>query len=428
MKYAHSSLGLAILIWLTSSLWGTSAIGQNRWFAQCDPNCDPCAPVEPCDPVDPCDPVCGSKFFRRPGLDAASFNVSGWVDFGVYTNAHGFNNNGPLLTDSQRRTDFGLNQLYLVGEKTLNSRRGIDWGARTDLVYGTHAGSMQSFGDEKFDFGLGTNRHGYDLAVYQLYGSVGYKNLNVQIGKFITTCGWEGSASRDNFFQSHSFCYMFEPATHTGILANYDISDRLSLHFGYTTGMDSTFKNPYSSHAVLTGFNYTLADNVNIYYAFNGGRQGYAGEEDGAVDLDNYFFQSLCMEWRLTDRFTYVIQYNLRNDTARDGTNRRSTYAINNHFLYKLTDQWGAGMRFEWMRDNGSWNVVDGVSADYYQMTWGLNWRPFENLLIRPELRYDWVHGATPFGPAETFGGFAGEEGGIRSTQLSGACGVVLTF
>ncbi|MCL2006135.1 MAG: porin [Planctomycetaceae bacterium] len=398
MKKTLLFWGLAVLLWGTST-----AIGQN-WLAQSEP-CDPCGP-------NPCGPL-----FANP--DALPLNVSGWVDFGVFTNAHGFNNNGPMFTDSKRRNDFGLSQLYLELEKTMNTKRGFDWGAKTDLVYGSHAGSMQCFGDETFDFGLGKNRNGYELAIYQLYGSVGYGDLSVKAGKFITTLGWEGSASRDNFFHSHSYLYMIEAATHMGVLADYALTDRLSVNFGWTTGMDSSFANPNNNQAVLTGFTWALADDATIIYAFSGGQQS-----DGET-MSDYFNQSLCLEWLLTDRFTYVLQYNLRNDNARGGESRLSAYGINNHFLYKLDDQWAVGTRFEWFRDNGSWGITEN-NADYYQLTWGLNWRPFENVLIRPEIRYDWVHGASPFGSSETFGGIPEE--GVRSTQLSGGCGIVLTF
>ena len=372
MKKCHLFIGLAVLLWGTAA-----AVGQdNCWVAPCDP--------------------CG--------IAKSPFTLGGWVEMGIYGNSHGNRDNGPMHTDSNRRTDFLMNQLYFYGEKELDTRRGFDWGARADFAYGVDSGSKQTFGDETFDYNWGTNRHGYGMSAYQLYGTLGYKDLSVKAGKFYTPVGWEGSASKDNFFYTHSYCYWTEAATHMGVVADYNLTDRLTLSAGWVTANDSSFKNPNRNKAVLAGFTYALTDNANVYYNINAGKQFH--------DNLDYFIQSLVLEWDVTKRFTYVMQYNLRNDNWRGGAST-STYGINNHLLYKLNDQWTAGMRVEWLRDNADYIFAPG---DYYGLTWGLNWNPCKNVSIRPEVRYDWCNGATPFAD------------GKRSDQISGGCGVVVSF
>jgi hypothetical protein len=364
---------------------------------------------------DPCEPVCVQQ-----GTFGSAFTFGGWIESGVFTNSRGFNNNGPMHTGSIRRNDFVLNQLVFNFGREMDTRRGFDWGANARLVYGAHAGSMQTWGDGTFDDGWGDNKHGYSMAAHNLYGTLGYRDLSIQVGKFGTPIGWEGSGSEGNFFYSRSYCYWIEPATHMGVMTHYDLTDRLSLSAGWTTGMDSSFANPYGSNAVLTGFEFALADDATIYYYINAGRQGagLAGEREWA----DYFNQSLCFEWALTNRFTYVLQYNLFNINERGGGARDSSYGINNHFLYKLDDRWSVGKRVEWLRDNAG--LINDNNADYYQVSLGLNWSPFENVSIRPEIRYDWVKGATPFGTADRDGDIDGR----RSTQLSGGCGIVVSF
>ena len=332
-----------------------------------------------------------------------------------------------MYTGSKRRTDFVMNQLYLSAEKTMNTRCGFDWGARADFVYGAHAGSMQTY-DGSLDADWGLNKHGYAMSAYKLYGTLGYKDLSVKVGKFGTPIGWEGSASKDNFFYSHSYCYWIEPATHMGILADYKLTDRLTVSAGWTTGEDSSFDNPYGKSALLTGFEYSLSDDATVYYWINAGKT----RGDFSEPWTDYFMQSICFEWALTDRFTYVNQYNLRNDNYK-AKNRESAYGINNHFLYKLNDQWSVGTRFEWLRNN-SGLFADGDDpaipfiGDFYQVTLGLNWNPWENVSIRPEVRYDWCRGGiTPFGPSNEFGGLPANKG-TRSDQVSGGCGMVITF
>jgi len=405
MRKARFFMGLAVLLWGIST-----AIGQDKFGLA---HCDPCTPLS-----DPCDP-CGNG---NTGL-FTPFTFGGWIDMGIYTNSHGFNNNGPMLTKSKRRTDLVMNQLYFFGEKEMDTRRGFDWGARADFVYGAHAGSMQTYGDEAFDYNWGNNKHGYAMSAYKLYGTLGYQNLSVKVGKFGTPVGWEASASKDNFFYSHSYCYWIEPATHMGALATYDMTDRLSLSAGWTTGMDSSLKNPNGNSSLLSGFAYSLTDNATVHYWINAGKQyDFVG-----APRNDYFVQSLCLEWNLTKRFTYMFQYNLRNDNFAmfDGSKERdSSYGINNHFLYKLNDQWGVGTRFEWLRENGGIHLSEG---NYFQVTLGLNWNPWQNVSIRPEVRYDWCKGATPFGRSAQFGDYPPVPG-TRSDQVSGGCGVVISF
>ena len=415
MQRVHLFLGLAILLWGTST-----AIGQGFFgVAPCEPLCSPCEPMacepaacEPCEPAcEPCEPLCEPcdprGITNRIGSFFSPFTFGGWVEAGVYTNSRSSRENGPVHLASKSRNDFQMNQLYFFGEKEMNTRRGLDWGGRVDLAYGTDYGVMQTL-DGTFDADWGTNKHGYGMAAYQLYGTLGYRDLSVKVGKFATPLGWEAVLSRDNFFYSHSLCFLIEPTSHTGALATYDMSDRLSLNAGWTTGTDSSFKNPGKNSALLAGLTYSLTNNATVYYWLSTGKQ-----YDEMMDMRNdLFIQSLCLEWALTKRFTYLLQYNLRNDNKRDG-DRLSAYGINNHFLYKLTDKVSAGTRLGWLRNNGSADLTD--ASDYWEVTLGLRWDPIGFLSIRPEVRYDWCQGgATPF---------AG-----KKDQASGGFGMVVSF
>ena len=403
MQKTHFFIGLAILLWGTSTAIGQGIFG----IAPCKPLCDPCEPVA----CDPCEPACDPR--GNGGGLFSPFTFGGWVEAGVYTNSRGNRDNGPVHLASNRRNDFQMNQLYLFGEKEMNTRRGFDWGGRIDLAYGTDFDVMQTL-DGTFDDGWGVNRSGYGMAAYQLYGTLGFRDLSVKIGKFATPLGWEEVVSKDNFFYSHSLCFLIEPTSHTGVLATYDVSDRLSLNAGWTTGTDSSFKNPNGNSALLSGLTYSLSDYATVHYWINAGKR-YDGIGEPRND---YFIQSLCFEWIMTDRATYVFQYDLRNDNAVGGGNT-SAYGVNNHFLYKLTDKLSAGTRLGWLRDN--MDAIDANASDHWEVTLGLRWDPTEFLSIRPEVRYDWCRGgATPFDPRD--------DAGTRRDQVSGGVGMVVSF
>ena len=366
------------------------------------------------------------------------FKFDGWIESGVYANSHGstrhtdssgshFGGNGPMHVYGNQRTDFTLQQIYLYGEKEMDTTCGFDWGFRTDMIYGADGVGAQCYGDRSFDYDWATNDDGYGLAMYQLYASVGYKKLSVRGGKFITPVGWEAVASKNNFFYSHSYCYWLEPSTHVGALADYAVNDKLTLTGGWTAGCENGFENRFNDTGFILGFTYHVTDKTSIHYYVADGKTKNGTWSDGTwrlqsstLDRQDYFVQSLCFEWRPTDRFTYMFQYNLRNDTeiaTGIGTQSHlSSYGINNHLIYRLTDNLGVGVRAEWLRDNGGYVTDSGT--DYLGLTLGFNWNPSRHWSIRPEIRYDQscTSSVKPFND------------GRDTAQISGGLGILYMF
>ncbi len=430
----------AILFFVASAVWGSDSV-------------DPCGPCRS-DSVKSCSLERVDQDYVLTigrGSNKTSFLFGGWVEAGAYTNGNGGGNNGPQHAVSNRTTEFSLDQLYWYGEKVMNRDKGFDWGARIDMMYGIDASSAQCYGDHTFDYGWGGIKNRYDdegwigkqygVAMYQLYATLGYKKFQAKVGKFITPIGWESAASRDNFFYSHSYCYWMEAATNSGVLADYDLTDKLTVSAGWTAGEDSSIGNRFGDSAVLIGLTWKLTRKATVYYWMNNGHKGagtvtdwddpfFSGEEvprfidDSSVD---YFMQSLCVEWKGTDRFTYVFQYNVRNDHYRNRYTddlRGVMYGINNHFLYKINDRWSVGLRAEWYHENYLGYVWDFAApvADFYEITLGLNWNPTDRLRIRPEIRYDWVNGN--FDGNEP----CGYKEKRRRDQVTGGVGLVYVF
>ena len=40
-----------------------------------------------------------------------------------------------------------------------------------------------------------------------------------------------------------------------------------------------------------------------------------------------------------------------------------------------------------------------GYAGNFYEISLGLNWTPHANLIVRPEVRYDWYDGVNAAGP-----------------------------
>lgn len=366
--------------------------------------CDTC-----CDSVCACDDG-PCRLFPEIGC---GWNLTGWIAAGATANADnpasGFN--GPVTFNDRNR--FQVNQFYMsFGRDVDTGGCGFDWGARVDLLYGTDYIFTQAAGLELRQNGnRHWNRQGnqYGLALPQAYAEVGYDNVRAKIGHFYTIIGNEVVTAPDNFFYSHAYTMQYgEPFTHTGGLVTWDYSDEIVLHGGLVNGWDK-FDAVTDQTAFLGGINYTPCDrNYSLAFAL------ITGQEDGiAPPLNgNRTMYSIVFTYDVNDSLQYVLQHdNGWEETAAVGVDNE-WYGINQYLFYTINDCWKAGARMEWFRDddgarlsaapvrNGGGGVAPAnLAGNYYNISLGLNWTPTSNIIVRPEIRWDWSDGtvAQPF-------------------------------
>jgi hypothetical protein len=411
---------MALVAAIACGIHAGSAFGQQAGngiqqvaCADCDcgqPVCgceDPAA--EGCD-VASCDSGCGSACDSGCGLGSCldgigccdlgdpwtlfdehcGWSAGGWVQTGYHSaNLRNFNN---------RDSEVQLQQAWLYAQKAIDTSCGFDIGGRVDYLYGTDAQDTQVFGtnrgwDSSWDNG---GASGYGNALPQAYLEAGYGDLSVKVGHFFTIIGWEVVPATGNFFYSHAYTmYNSEPFTHTGALATYNVSDTTTVWGGYVLGWDGGFDD--NGDAFLGGISEQITDEVKLIYAAIGGRFGEArfnGVEKG-------YMHSLIADVAVTDNLQYIWQNDIL-DTSVAGGNGRQVFDINQYLIYTINDCWSAGTRFEWWNVDEDSVLTSGVqgaagNTDVYAATVGLNYKPHANVIVRPELRYDWVQddGAT---------------------------------
>ncbi|MDR1382515.1 MAG: porin [Planctomycetaceae bacterium] len=364
--------------------------------------------------------------------------VSGWVEAGLYTNAYGAkaaydpngdgmlenSGNGPIYGIGRRTTNFNANQILARIAREMDCENTLDWGFQADFIYGMVGTELQSYGDESFDYGWGGGiERDYSLAMYQLYGEVGYKKLTARYGKFGSPIGYSPIESWDKFFYTDPYSYNLVPGTHTGVLLNYQLTDNLTLIAGWTTGLETGFANKYGDDAIIAGLELTLTENATFNYCMTRGRQRNNISDrlaNGGWNND-FFIHSLYYDWNISDKWEYVLDSTLVNLNERGGL-RYSAYGIGNHLFYSLddNDRWKIGFRAEWVRDNGILGYTDASGSnnhsDYVGLTLGLNFNPTKHLRIRPELRYDCSYKNAIF------------NNGTKREQLSGGFAILYGF
>jgi hypothetical protein len=398
-----------------------------------------------------------NRYLETDFLLDRGIETYGFIDIGIGANAWGADWNGPV-TFNDRAWQGQMNQLYLINERVLKEDS-LSWGGRVDLLYGTDflytvAGGLDS------DWNSGRY---YGLAMPQLYGELGTQSLNVKFGHFYTLIGYEVVPAIGNFFYTHAYTMQYgEPFTHTGVLGTWVPNDQLTIIGGVTNGWDNwdtPLPNPNagpgqnSNAGFLGAVTFSSADGSQaLTLANSSGNEANGGVDPitGEDQIGNRTVTSVVYTNEFTDKLTYVYQSDFGyagyavdpNAYAPEGNQPGSAYwyGVNQYMFYNFTDNLIGGVRLEWFRDNNGYRVVSGLrdgspgvggyTGNLWNLTWGLNYLVGDNLIIRPELRYDWFSADQGWidegngGPGTMPYGRLNE----KNDQFYGGCDVVWQF
>lgn len=353
-------------------------------------------------------------------------------------------------TTDDRNDRLQLNQVSLIVQRDIDSKKDYDIGFKLQGLYGT---------DARYDHALGlfdrvtSGREQFDLTEAWLNFHtpwLGKNGTDIKVGHYITLEGAEVVDPRSNFFYSHSYIYNFGiPIDHTGVLAVTHFDDVLDLYYGVDTGVNSTFgrgtgvpnNSPVSFHGGV-GFNLlngdlTILATTHIGDAFpDQGSPGFF-----STNVGTRYLNDVTIVWKTTKQLTLTADLNyIHDDTKFFGPNGNQSAdggGIALYAAYQYNDNLAFGIRGEWFNDsqgafvgafpgnsdfvnaeigraNGSYG--DGglgnfnKSNNYYAVTLAANITPtvpkqFEGFKIRPEIRYDHSDVAVFGGATSTLAG-----------------------
>lgn len=296
-------------------------------------------------------------------------DLGGWSQTGYHTRSDGMFNNLP--------DRFQQHQMWFYAEKKADGSEGPAAGFRMDYVWGTDGPDTQAFGNPPGRWDIDWDNGGfYGHAIPQLYGELAAGDVSVKVGHFFTPVGYEVVQAPGNFFYSHAYTmYNAEPFTHTGALATLNMGD-LTAYGGWTNGWDTGFADNGGS-TFLGGGSLNLNEQVNLTYITTIGRIGNGTDQQG-------YSHSIVLQRELTERLRWITQSDLVDFEGTVSADRKA-FGINNYLIADLNERWAAGTRFEWWRPE----VAPGDDADLYGLTFGLNWKPNLNVVVRPEVRWN---------------------------------------
>jgi len=365
-------------------------------------------------------------FFKKRGI-----MIGGWLEQGITFNgnnpADGFN--GPVGTNDLDG-EYQMNQLWLyITKPTKTDGCGWDIGGHFDILFGSdwRFGINQGLEDRINGF----NGQTYGTVIPQAYMEVAVNDLTVKLGHMAGILDYEVVPAVPNPFYSHSYCYAFTvPQLVTGVLADYKLTDQLSVQGGFTRGW-MKFEDNNHHMDFMGGVKWVSSDKrTSLAYALNMGPQDDAGEHDR-------YSGSLVLQHQLTKKLRYVLVQNagVEFGGADAGTRDAEWYGINQYFLYQLNPCWALNTRIEWLRDDDGTRVggpppqagirawpLSGFAGNFYECSVGLRWTPRKNIIVRPELRWDWYEGET------NAGGFLPFNDGNNKNQFLFGTDLIVTF
>lgn len=374
---------------------------------RCRRRCDPCSLPQP-------------RFLRCRGI-----TVGGYLEQGISAAANqpadGFNG---VVALNDRDGEYQMNQFAFYLDRAADTGGyGWDVGGNVTFIYGTDGFLAQAAGLED---NWGQTEPYYQAALPQFYLDVAYNDWTIRMGHFLSIFGHEVIPAPGNFFYSHAYTMVYgEPLTHTGVLVMYRVNDRLSASAGFHRGANE-FEDTSGTDSIgfIGGVNWTSPNQrVALDFAIT------SGEE---TDLDaDVLIYSLVGTFHLTDNLTYVLQHDYGQGVVT-GQPIAEWYGLNQYLLYDINECWAAGVRFEWFRDDAGYRVTgarphNSLNGSYfpgafYEITAGLNWKPRENIIVRPEVRWDWYDAAGAAPATLPY------DAGDRADQFLFGCDLIVTF
>jgi len=366
-------------------------------------------------------------------------SLTGWIDGGIMGNslAPATHFNGPVTFPD---VDNGqLNQFYGILQRTpADMSKNCGWflGGDVDFMWGsdyffttaagldgTSVGNIPRWGTSTT--GAGGDAFRYGFAMPQLYAETDYDDLKIKWGHFYTIIGYEVVPAIGNFFYTHSYTMQYgEPFTHTGVLASRSINENWSWNAGIVSGWNDF--NFQDGAQFIGGITYSDKDYGSLAFAVVTGNESDFNIPGVGPDSNRTMY-SIVWTRNLTSRWTYVLQHDLGVQADTLGFNALDTRTadwggLNQYLFYKINCCWTFGWRIEWFDDPQGY-VVTGLRpgntdarfrfpGNFYETSFGLNYKPNGNLTIRPELRYDWYNGPGGFvapavpgvGPSQPYG------------------------
>lgn len=349
----------------------------------------------------------------RP-LDSLNLNIYGWVEAGyTYDNRRNATFIAPGPFNHEVGNHFMLNQIDLRVERLVDSKK-WDVGGMVELMYGTDGAGIHSNGLEYGNSTAEDRFHPqYQFDIVQAYIDVNVpvgNGLKVRAGRFVTFASYETINPTTNPFYSHSYLFSLVPFTHTGIVGFYQLNEQWGMAAGISRGWDQATEDNNGAIDALGQISFTPNKQVAAYLNW------IVGPENNS---DSSHYRTLIdpvVTWQVTDALKlgaeglYLYDGGVNTEDQPVGTTHAygdaygaalyAGYTINDYLTVNGRGEWAHGY-LEGIGGLGDTSEIPGIvggstpTLNVWEVTLGVTVTPLpkdpigKNLLIRPEVRYD---------------------------------------
>ena len=206
--------------------------------------------------------------------------------------------------------------------------------------------------------------------------------LTIKGGKWVTTAGAEVIEPWLNYNYSRGFLFgLAIPFTHTGVIATYPITDKLSVSAAGIGGWDNVNDNNQSP-SFLGNVVWTASDMVTL------AATGIYGPEQTSNIGRKRALGDVVLTVKPCAPLTLILNYDYaqEDDAALNGDTAiwQGIAAIGN---YQFTDRFSLALRGEWFEDHGGSRT--GVRQTLWSGTGSLKYQITQHLYGRLEMRRD---------------------------------------
>ncbi|RAV29857.1 porin [Sinomicrobium soli] len=204
--------------------------------------------------------------------------------------------------------------------------------------------------------------------------------VTLTFGNFNTFLGYEVISPVGNFNYSTSYMFSYGPFSHTGLKADFSLSDNWSAMLAVMNPTDYTEYNPAGVYTFGAQLGYETENGGTWLNAI------YGKQYDGTSISENPTFQiDLTTGYDLTDAFYLGL-----NATYNETKDAGGFYGVALYPQIKTSESFALGLRAEYFKELEDGGPVYGADIDTWDFTLTGSYT-VGDLILKPELRLDSV-------------------------------------
>ncbi len=310
------------------------------------------------------------------------FTLSGSVDAYYRANLNGLNkvvldeNGDAIAFPSAPGSSFANDTGFAIGmaNAVLSYEHG-SVGAVADLVFGPRGE------DAVF------NSFGSPAIVNQLYVYWNVSdNVTLTFGNFNTFLGYEVISPVANFNYSTSYMFSYGPFSHTGLKADFDLGNDVSLMLAILNPTDWTEFDPFGTPSFGAQLGYS-GQYLNLLYGKQGFTEFYDTTTGSFVDTD----AKALFQIDYTGGFDLSEDFFLGINATYQDTDGVGFYGVALYPQYQTSENFAIGLRGEYFSEMEVYGAIGTIEPDASVLAVTLTGSATvgEHLIIKPEIRFD---------------------------------------